>query len=64
MPRDLRTAQQAFTCAVDEAVAEAVSAAKRMRGVEMEVRRVRKEIKKVGRGMSGVDVDGGVAVAT
>jgi hypothetical protein len=47
VPRELRLAQGSFASAVDESVAEAVNAAKGMRDVEIELRKLRKEIKKV-----------------
>lgn len=46
VPPELRSAQTSFTKTVDDSIARAVNAAKRIRELEIEIRRVRKEIRK------------------
>ena len=46
VPGSLRSAQASFLAAVDDAGAESVTAAKAMRNVEVEIRRLRKEIRR------------------
>lgn len=46
VPQELRAAQSSFSSAVDETIADAVNAAKRLREFEVEIRKVRKEIRK------------------
>lgn len=46
VPPDLRTAQASFASAVETPVADAINAARRMRLIEIEIRKLRKEIRK------------------
>ncbi|KAK3711897.1 hypothetical protein LTR37_009415 [Vermiconidia calcicola] len=46
IPPALRVSQASFATAVDEVVAESVNAAKRMRECEVEIRKVRKEVRR------------------
>ena len=49
VPPALRSAQTSFSSAVDNAIAEAVNAARAMRECEVEIRKLRKEIRKAER---------------
>lgn len=46
LPGALRSSQASFVAAIDETVAEAVNSAKGMRSTEVEIRKLRKEIRK------------------
>lgn len=46
VPQELRSAQRSFTTAVDETLSGAINAGRAMREVEVEIRRLRKEIRK------------------
>lgn len=46
VPPELRSAQASFVLAIDEAVANALNASKRMRELEIEIRKLRKDIRK------------------
>ncbi|KAK3702098.1 hypothetical protein LTR37_015073 [Vermiconidia calcicola] len=50
IPPALRAAQTSFATAVNEVVAESVNAAKRMRECEVEMRKVRKEVRRAEKG--------------
>ena len=50
VPASLRSAQASFRAALLEAVAQSVSAAKAMRSSEVEIRKLRKEIRRVEKG--------------
>lgn len=49
LPRDLRSAKSSFEFAVNEPMTDAVNAMRSMRGVEVELRKVRKEIRRMER---------------
>lgn len=49
VPQELRSAQTSFASALDESVGNATNASRGMREVEVEIRRLRKEIRKVER---------------
>lgn len=53
VPRELRSAKTSFTSAVDETVANATNASRAMREVEVDIRRLRKEIRKVEKTIKG-----------
>lgn len=46
VPPDLRSAQACFTSAVETAAVDAINASRRMREIEVKIRRLRKDIKK------------------
>ena len=46
VPQELRSAQASFSSAVDEGIAGAVNASRAMREVEIEIRKLRKEIRR------------------
>jgi coiled-coil domain-containing protein 115 len=50
VPAALRSAQASFLAAVEEAVLESVTASRAMRSVEVEIRKLRKDIRKAERG--------------
>lgn len=53
VPRELRSAQASFSSAMDENVEDAVNASRAMREVEVEIRKLRKEIRKAEKGAKG-----------
>lgn len=54
VPRELRSAQNSFSSAVDGPILEAVNAARAMRETEVEIRKVRKEVRRAEKGGEGV----------
>lgn len=52
VPPELRSAQASFISAIDESIADALNASKRMRELEVEIRKLRKDIRKAKKAVS------------